>query len=153
MNYVGTRGGAAASLSEAVRHGAAPDGGLYMPAVLPALDPAQFDAQAPLAEFAPRLLEPFFAGDRLAPKLSAICAEAFDFPMPLVTPDPARPGLRALELFHGPTLAFKDIALHSLFRAGGPVAATASARMNSSPCARRAMQISPRPGCSIRRSR
>jgi threonine synthase len=37
-----------------------------------------------------------------------MCSEAFDFPVPLKTPDPARPSLRALELFHGPTGAFKD---------------------------------------------
>ena len=114
MNYVGTRGGAPVDLSEAVRRGAAPDGGLYMPAVFPALDPAKFDPQAPLAEFAARLLEPFFAGDRLASELPAICAEAFDFPLPVATPDPARPGLRALELFHGPTGAFKDFGARFL---------------------------------------
>jgi threonine synthase len=61
-----------------------------------------------LAEFAAAMLKPFFAGDPLAWVLATMCSEAFDFPVPLKTPDPARPSLRALELFHGPTGAFKD---------------------------------------------
>lgn len=115
MKFVSTRGRASpASLSEALRAGAAPDGGLYMPETIPAADLDALDPQAPLAEFAARLLHPFFAGDPLEPQLPAICAEAFDFPVPLARPDPARPGLRALELFHGPTGAFKDFGARFL---------------------------------------
>jgi threonine synthase len=115
MRFVSTRGQApAASLSEALRNGAAPDGGLYMPEELPRADVQTLDAEAPLAEFAAALLKPFFAGDRLEPELRAICDEAFDFPVPLVTPDPRRPQLHALELFHGPTGAFKDFGARFL---------------------------------------
>ena len=60
------------------------------------------------------MLAPFFAGDPLRPHLPAICAEAFDFPAPLVMPDAERPGLRSLELFHGPTGAFKDFGARFL---------------------------------------
>jgi threonine synthase len=60
------------------------------------------------------MLAPFFDGDPLAPHLPAICAEAFDFPAPLVMPDAGRPGLRMLELFHGPTGAFKDFGARFL---------------------------------------
>lgn len=111
MHYLSTRGGApAAGIGAAIRAGAAPDGGLY----LPDAPPLAIDADLPLAGFAARMLAPFFAGDALAAELPAICAEAFDFPAPLAVPDPARPGLRALEMFHGPTGAFKDFGARFL---------------------------------------
>lgn len=114
MMFVSTRGQApAASLSQALRNGAAPDGGLYMPKVIPAT-PAALDADAPLAEFAAALLAPFFEGDELAAELPTICAEAFDFEVPLVRPDPDRARLNAIELFHGPTGAFKDFGARFL---------------------------------------
>ncbi len=113
MKFVSTRGKAPlASLSEAIRNGVAPDGGLYMPEALPRLP--SLPRASSLAQFAAAMLAPFFEGDPLENELEAICDEAFDFPLPLVTPDPARPGLRALQLFHGPTGAFKDFGARCL---------------------------------------
>ena len=105
MMFISTRGAApAVSLSQAIAAGLAPDGGLYVPQTLP---PARtLQAGATLADTATTLLQPFFEGDALAGELAAICAEAFDFPAPLVPL--ATPGDYALELFHGPTAAFKD---------------------------------------------
>ncbi len=115
MKFISTRGQAeAATLSEALRAGAAPDGGLYVPAELPEINIAGLDADVPLAEFAASLLQPFFVDDELEPHLPAICGEAFDFPAPLVTPDPRNANLHALELFHGPTGAFKDFGARFL---------------------------------------
>lgn len=115
VRYVSTRGQApVARLSEAIRNGAAPDGGLYLSKAVPSVDLAALRGDMPLADFAAAMLAPFFAGDALEGELGAICAEAFDFPMPLVTPDRAKPGLRALELFHGPTGAFKDFGARFL---------------------------------------
>ena len=100
MRFVSTRGAApAVSLSEAIRNGAAPDGGLYLPETLPSVDVGRLDPEMDLAPFAAVMLAPFFAGDALEGDLPAICAEAFDFPVQLVTPYPAKPHLRALELF------------------------------------------------------
>lgn len=115
MRFVSTAGQAPpASLTQTMRNGAAPDGGLYMPAQLPTVNAEELDPAAPLAEFAESLLQPFFAGDPLERELPAICAQALDFPAPLATPDPAKPSLRALELFHGPTGAFKDFGARFL---------------------------------------
>ena len=107
LRYLSTRGHApAATLGEAIAAGLAPDGGLYVPERLPTLDLADFDAQGTLSGTAATLLAPFFAGDPLAAGLPAICAEALDFPVPLRTL-PYRDA-QVLELFHGPTAAFKD---------------------------------------------
>lgn len=113
LRYVSTRGHApAASLSEAVAAGLAPDGGLYVPDRLPVIDPATFDPHGGLAATAATLLAPFFAGDALADALPAICAEAFTFDAPLRPL--ARPDAMLLELFHGPTAAFKDFGARFL---------------------------------------
>jgi threonine synthase len=113
VKLVSTRGESpAVSLSQAMRQGVAPDGGLYLPESVP--QPGALDPGLPLAGWAVEMLSPFFEGDALESELPTICAEAFDFPAPLVTPNPARPGLRALELFHGPTGAFKDFGARFL---------------------------------------
>lgn len=115
MRFVSTRGSkAAGSLTEVIRSGAAPDGGLFMPEPIPLADMTRLDPEAPLSRFAAEFLKPFFEGDALEPELAAICSEALDFPAPLVMPDPSRPSLRVLELFHGPTGAFKDFGARFL---------------------------------------
>lgn len=102
------------TVSDAMLRGLAPDGGLYMPEVLPRFTPEDFDGQDSLAAIAHRLLTPFFEGDPLHEFLREICAEAFNFPAPLkdlADPDGA---LAVLELFHGPTAAFKDFGARFL---------------------------------------
>lgn len=115
MKYVSTRGAVPpVGLSQAIRAGAAPDGGLYVPIEMPAADRSLLNVGMSLADQAAALLRPFFRGDPLEGALAAICREAFDFPAPLVSPDPADRQLRALELFHGPTGAFKDFGARFL---------------------------------------
>jgi threonine synthase len=115
IQYLSTRESApGVSIGDAIRNGAAPDGGLYLPERPPVIDAPALIGSASLADFAPRFLAPFFEGDPLSVDLAAICEEAFDFPIPLVTPDPSRPELSVLELFHGPTGAFKDFGARFL---------------------------------------
>ncbi len=110
MQFVSTRGQSpAVGLSAAIAAGLAPDGGLYVPEVLPA--PRELQAGATLADTATDLLAPFFAGDALKSVLPSICGDAFDFPVPL---RPLGDGDHVLELFHGPTAAFKDIGVRFL---------------------------------------
>jgi len=108
MHVLSTRGGAAVPLADAIAKGQAPDGGLYMPAVLP---PGSGPWGHTLAERALATLRPFFAGDRLAKDLAAMVGESFTFQAPTRWLD-QNTGL--LELFHGPTAAFKDFGARFL---------------------------------------
>lgn len=98
--------------SDALRQGLAADGGLYVPAAWPSDLVASLRADMSLAALAARLIAPFAADDVLAPQLPDISAEAFNFPAPLVPLDGDRLGV--LELFHGPTAAFKDFGARFL---------------------------------------
>lgn len=112
MKFISTRGQTApTSLSEAIAAGLAPDGGLYVPESLPRLTLDDFDGKTSLPDIAACLLRPFFAGDALAAELDAICAEAFGFPAPMRA---LGDGTLLLELFHGPTAAFKDFGARFL---------------------------------------
>ena len=102
-----------AGFGEALIQGLAPDGGLYVPTEWPRLSLASCSLRETLAGMGAKLLGPFIEGDPLAPSLPLIASEAFDFPAPIV----ALPGtsrLAVLELFHGPTAAFKDFGARFL---------------------------------------
>ncbi|MEL6184087.1 MAG: threonine synthase, partial [Myxococcota bacterium] len=117
MRYSSTGGDDAGRLpSEALRRGLAADGGLYVPNALPRLEAGGKVAHLPTE--AARFLAPFFEGDPLSASLEDICQEAFDFPCPRL---PLESGDDCLELFHGPTAAFKDF--------GARFVAACSARM------------------------
>jgi threonine synthase len=114
LRYCSTRGNAPiVPISQAIAAGLAPDGGLYVPVSLPSIDPDAFDPRGSLAGTAATLLTPFFVGDPLAAALPTICTEAFAFEAPL-RELPAHPGSAMLELFHGPTCAFKDFGARFL---------------------------------------
>ncbi|MET0291792.1 MAG: threonine synthase, partial [Steroidobacteraceae bacterium] len=114
MQFRSTRGGTPpVSFSEALTQGLAPDGGLYLPESWPRLDVDSFPDADDLPAVAKHLIAPFAAGDPLEHELDAITREAFSFPAPLV-PVGKSGRLHVLELFHGPTAAFKDFGARFL---------------------------------------
>jgi threonine synthase len=115
MHYISTRNADhPVTLGEAIARGIAPDGGLYVPQEFPHFTTRQFETDLELPQIGARLLAPFAAGDPLAAELPAICTEAFNFEAPLVGLPNAPAPLSVLELFHGPTSAFKDFGARFL---------------------------------------
>lgn len=119
MKYVSTRGQAPVlDFADVLLAGLATDGGLYVPEAWPAL-PDGWDDPQPYARLATDVLWPYVEGSPLGrDDLGHMVAEAyatFDHPdvCPLVE---IEPGLFVVELFHGPTLAFKDVALQLVGR-------------------------------------
>ena len=108
MQYFSTRGGGPATLDQALRQGLAEDGGLFLPEALPRWSPGDFDAAESITDVAGVVLAPFFQGSALAGDLDAIIAETFHFEIPL-TALPGADKVELLELYHGPTAAFKDV--------------------------------------------
>lgn len=129
MPFVSTRdpGGVAVTLADAIQQGLAPDGGLYVPLDIPAMTAARFTALRgrTLAEVATALLAPLVADTFDEVGLGRLMASALDFPVPLV---PLTPDLAVLELFHGPTLAFKDVGARTMARWLAVVAGAADPR-------------------------
>ncbi len=112
MHYISTRGESPkVTASDAILQGLAPDGGLYLPESIPSISLTVEDTKAGYPEFATKLLAPFFKGDPLLTDLPHICNEAFSFSVPLhwLNDNDAE-----LELFHGPTIAFKDFGARFL---------------------------------------
>ena len=115
LSYVSTRGAAPpATLSEAIARGLAADGGLYVPNRLPTVDLAALKPLSGLPALARTALQGFFAGDRLQPMLGEIADAALDLPAPTTPVAGCPQPLFVLELFHGPTAAFKDFGARFL---------------------------------------
>jgi threonine synthase len=119
MQYQSTRGSAPAlGFEDVTLAGLASDGGLYLPASWPTFTPDQIRSLAGLSyvETAVRVMTPFVAGSLGEEELRELCAAAYgrfshNAVTPLVQLDHQH---WLLELFHGPTLAFKDVALQLL---------------------------------------
>jgi len=106
------------SLRGAVLRGLAPDGGLYMPAEIARHSPEELEEfrGLPFTEVCFRVARPFATPDVPEEVLWQVVSEAINFPVNLVS---LSPGLHILELFHGPTLAFKDFGARFMARLMG----------------------------------
>lgn len=111
MKYHSTRNGNfKISLSHALKEGLAQDGGLFLPEKFPAIDYKNFNGKT-LADFSAQLLETYFTEDILSSELNKITQNAFNFPIQITELDNH---VQLLELFHGPTAAFKDFGARFL---------------------------------------
>jgi len=116
MQFVTTRGASpAVPFTTALFAGLAPDGGLYVPETIEpwAADEIAGLPSRTLTEIALRALRPYTRGDLDPATLEAVVVEALNFPIPLVE---VTPGIFSLELFHGPTFAFKDVGARVMAR-------------------------------------
>jgi len=119
MKYYSTnRNSPSVTFEEALMKGLAPDGGLYMPESIPALEQSFLENLENLSfqeiafEISKRFIEEEIAED----DLKGIINEAINFPAPLIRLDE---NISILELFHGPTLAFKDFGARFMAKAMG----------------------------------
>ncbi len=121
MEYVSTRGAAPRIPSKkAIIKGIGEDGGLYVPSVFPSIGPDPF-SDLPRKDYAARAekILRLFLTDFTTAELSDACKGAYaeNFNSPLIAPvKPLDRGTAVLELWHGPTLAFKDMALQLMPR-------------------------------------
>jgi threonine synthase len=114
--FISTRGQApAVSLRDALVAGLAPDGGLYVPLRIPTLGPDVWRGfrGRPLHEIGGAICSALVGDEVRQADLARLLADALSFETPLVS---VEPGVWALELFHGPTLAFKDVGARVMAR-------------------------------------
>jgi threonine synthase len=124
LRFISTSGQAGAvDLQTALLAGLAQDGGLYFPETIDRRALEAFDGCVSLPEVASALLAPFFKGDALHSDLREICEESLNLQTPLVGIARAT---YLLELFHGPTAAFKDYGARFLASVLGRMRETAA---------------------------
>ena len=114
MRFYSTKGNAiSVGFKDALFHGLAPDGGLYMPETIPHLGINFFKSDLSYPELAVGMIHPFTKDDLAHARLTDICELAFDFPLRIKELNNTD---SVLELFHGPTFAFKDFAARFMAR-------------------------------------
>lgn len=116
MNYISTRkNNEKVSFKEAVINGLSNNGGLYFPENIPQLPTSFFDNIENLEdnEIAFQVLQPFVKKSLTDKQLKAIITETINFPIPVVS---VEKNIFSLELFHGPTQAFKDVGARFMSR-------------------------------------
>jgi threonine synthase len=104
-----------AGFSAAMRMGLAPDKGLFFPERIPEFNASlgAWNQERPLSFWGTEVMVPFAEGDVAADRVKSCMVEALSMPIELVE---LEPGLHVLELFHGPTAAFKDVGARAMSR-------------------------------------
>ncbi len=116
MNYFSTNSTVeSVSFKEAIFRGLPADNGLYMPELIPQLPSSFFDgiSELSLSEIGFEVIRPFVDGEIIDKELKKIVNDVLNFDIPLVK---IKENVYSLELFHGPTLAFKDVGARFLAR-------------------------------------
>ena len=114
MQYISTRTLNKVTIEEALLSGTADDGGLYLPNTIPKIDQNDFMELDDYASFSSKMLYPYFIGSTLEESLDRIIKQSFNFPVRLRSIDNESAALSMLELYHGPTAAFKDFGARFL---------------------------------------
>ncbi len=113
MRYVSTREQTqTVTFATALLRGLAPDGGLYVPQDIPTVNPGAWEKSTDFGTMATNVLTPWLADEVSEAELESILKSAFCFPVPIVRIGQAW----VLELFHGPTLSFKDFGARTMAR-------------------------------------
>ncbi|MCY4171997.1 MAG: threonine synthase [Bacteroidetes bacterium] len=113
MWYVSTRDASqTVSFPLALINGLAPDGGLYIPKSIPEVHPTVWKNASSFSEMATEILLPWVSDHIKPDELASLLAQALNFPVSLVKVGDAW----VLELFHGPTLSFKDFGARTMAR-------------------------------------
>ncbi|MDP6146385.1 MAG: threonine synthase [Gammaproteobacteria bacterium] len=108
MNFISTRSSKSVSIEQALLSGTADDGGLYLPNEIPKINPDDFIDLDDYAAFSTAMLYPYFRDSLLEECLDSVVSGSFNFPIELSSLDNGSTPLSMLELYHGPTAAFKD---------------------------------------------
>lgn len=112
MDFISTRNNEIKkTLSQAMSMGLAEDGGLFVPEYFPKVNLDEFTVNLTYSDFAKKVLQLFFQHDLLSKKIIDICTNVFKFSVPL---EKLNDNTFILELFHGPTLSFKDFGARFL---------------------------------------
>jgi len=111
MRYVSTRDASLrVGFSEALMQGLSPDGGLFIPVSIPEVHPRIWQNANNISEMAVEILYPWVGNHISGDTLGSLLTKALNFPVPLVKVG----DMWVLELFHGPTLSFKDFGARTM---------------------------------------
>ena len=114
MKFVSTKNRIEAEAEEAIFSGMAPDGGLFMPSMIPKVELDAYRNTENFQLFSNKILGVFFKETVLESKLDAIVSEALNFAVVDKDLSEDQMPVSMLELFHGPTAAFKDFGARFL---------------------------------------
>ena len=114
MKFLSTKNKIEVEAEEAIFSGTAPDGGLFMPSIIPKVEPNDFKDTEDFQLFSNKMLSLFFKETILENKLDAVVSEALNFPVIKRDLSEDQMPISMLELFHGPTAAFKDFGARFL---------------------------------------